>query len=605
MNSIFKTNVLDEIGYIELLDMMPHELGTAEAAVVSAARTSYLSDSKGPEKDKKLLWYLLKHKHTSPMEQVQFKFRINAPLIVWWQLVRHRTQSLNLQCLAGDTEITFNRPSDWKRGKHRVQSTWKGEKFTIKYLYDLWSNSVYKSRIEKMFLRVYDEAVKEFTVSTIKNVFKSGIKPVFKVTTRSGYTVQCSKDHRFLTNDGWKTLEEAVGLKLFNKICTIQNQCYIFVNGVSNAWQSYDWMKEKRVAGLSVSEIAAEGGCSYHTVRKWLKIHDLKFDQSKTQFKKGNKSWNTGLHYDLNLTQEQRERRKEISKNLWVKRGQENHHWWKGGISSDRENIGRWTTQHAKEVHAKNNYTCQYCGEKSSKLHAHHVKPVVNYPELAKDISNLTSVCIKCHRLLHGQNSETANIISVKNKAKQKLFAKLDQIISVDYIGEIETYDIEVNGDNKNFIANGIIVHNSGRYSEFDENQFYVPLSHEWRLQSQGGNKQMSDGFLDVTLGAAYTDQMNEIVYNSYKLYNQMLHDGVAREQARLVLPGFASYYLGITSINAHNLIHFLRLRLAKEAQYEIRAYARAQYEMFKKVMPWTAEYLETNEVSPWIENGT
>lgn len=83
MNSIFKTNVLDDIGYIELLDMMPHELGTADMAVVSAARTSYLSESKGPEKDKKLLWYLLKHKHTSPMEQVQFKFRINAPLIVW------------------------------------------------------------------------------------------------------------------------------------------------------------------------------------------------------------------------------------------------------------------------------------------------------------------------------------------------------------------------------------------------------------------------------------------------------------------------------------------------------------------------------------------
>lgn len=144
----------------------------------------------------------------------------------------------------------------------------------------------------------------------------------------------------------------------------------------------------------------------------------------------------------------------------------------------------------------------------------------------------------------------------------------------------------------------------SGRYSEFEEDQFYIPKVNEWRLQAKNGNKQMSDGYLEEILGIEYTDQMKLIAYNSYKLYQEMISNGVAREQARLVLPGFASYYLGITSINAHNLIHFLRLRLAKEAQYEIRAYARAQYEMFKKVMPWTAEYLETNEGEPWIENG-
>lgn len=112
----------------------------------------------------------------------------------------------------------------------------------------------------------------------------------------------------------------------------------------------------------------------------------------------------------------------------------------------------------------------------------------------------------------------------------------------------------------------------------------------------------MSDGYLDISNGAAYTDEMNEIVYKSYKLYEQMVSDGVAREQARLVLPGFAAYYLGVAAVSAHNLIHFLRLRLAKEAQYEIRAYARAQYNMFKQVMPWTAEFLEQNEVSPWVE---
>ena len=86
-------------GWVELLDFMPHPAtGTSpELAIVNAARVSFLGDSKGADKDAKLLRYLLDHRHTSPFEQVQFKFRIYAPVVAWWQLVRHRTLSLNLQ----------------------------------------------------------------------------------------------------------------------------------------------------------------------------------------------------------------------------------------------------------------------------------------------------------------------------------------------------------------------------------------------------------------------------------------------------------------------------------------------------------------------------
>lgn len=88
-----------QVSYVELLDVMPHPSTNVwpETAVVNAARVSYLGESKGEEADLRLLRYLLKHKHTSPFEHVIFKFRVTAPVVVWWQWVRHRTWSFNFQ----------------------------------------------------------------------------------------------------------------------------------------------------------------------------------------------------------------------------------------------------------------------------------------------------------------------------------------------------------------------------------------------------------------------------------------------------------------------------------------------------------------------------
>jgi thymidylate synthase (FAD) len=53
-------------------------------------------------------------------------------------------------------------------------------------------------------------------------------------------------------------------------------------------------------------------------------------------------------------------------------------------------------------------------------------------------------------------------------------------------------------------------------------------------------------------------------------------------------------YYTWIVKVDAHNLMHWIKLRMAPDAQYEIRAYAKAVYEhFFKPALPWTAEAFE------------
>jgi thymidylate synthase (FAD) len=131
----------------------------------------------------------------------------------------------------------------------------------------------------------------------------------------------------------------------------------------------------------------------------------------------------------------------------------------------------------------------------------------------------------------------------------------------------------------------------SGRYTPFEEDDFYVPPV--WRKQSKS-NKQASEGELEPEQNAFLTEKLISHYEQGFKLYQEALQTGVSKEMARLFLPGFSVYYTWVLKVDAHNLLHFLKLRMASDAQYEIRVYAQAIYEhFFKPALPWTAEAFE------------
>lgn len=81
-NKLYPLN--DETGCIELIAHMGDDL-----TIVNDARVSYGKEKTSlDEKDKKLISYLLEHKHYSPLRGVVFKFLVVAPLFVcrqWWR----------------------------------------------------------------------------------------------------------------------------------------------------------------------------------------------------------------------------------------------------------------------------------------------------------------------------------------------------------------------------------------------------------------------------------------------------------------------------------------------------------------------------------------
>jgi thymidylate synthase (FAD) len=80
-------------GFVRLVDYMGSDL-----SIVRSARVSYDAnwrDGEDEGKDAKLIAYLMKNRHTSPFESVQFTFEVKAPIFVFRQWHRHRTWAYN------------------------------------------------------------------------------------------------------------------------------------------------------------------------------------------------------------------------------------------------------------------------------------------------------------------------------------------------------------------------------------------------------------------------------------------------------------------------------------------------------------------------------
>ncbi len=105
----------------------------------------------------------------------------------------------------------------------------------------------------------------------------------------------------------------------------------------------------------------------------------------------------------------------------------------------------------------------------------------------------------------------------------------------------------------------------------------------EWRLQSTG-NRQGSTGYLEIDTGALLTAAEEAHHEAGWKLYEERLKQGVAKEQARKDL-SLSTYTEAYWKIDLHNLLHFLGLRMDSHAQKEIRTYATVIGEQILK--PW------------------
>ncbi len=130
----------------------------------------------------------------------------------------------------------------------------------------------------------------------------------------------------------------------------------------------------------------------------------------------------------------------------------------------------------------------------------------------------------------------------------------------------------------------------SRRYTSVDM-KFYSP--EEFRTQHKSNRQASNDEMIDPVLDSAYLQIGYENASRAVKmhnnrsvnLYNAMIDAGVCREQARGVLPQnlYTEYY---GTVNLHNLLKFVSLRLHEGAQWEIQKVASACLAIARKHFP-------------------
>ena len=147
----------------------------------------------------------------------------------------------------------------------------------------------------------------------------------------------------------------------------------------------------------------------------------------------------------------------------------------------------------------------------------------------------------------------------------------------------------------------------SGRYSVMTD-EFYMPTFENIQPQSsdnkQGRSGDLSDKSKEGVqwlIKAANEHSYNiyrtllgergsdiDDMYDPYSSEEGLLEDdfpGIARELARTVLP-VSNYTELYWSQNLHNMMHLMKLRMDPHAQYEIRVFAEALYQLIQPIYP-------------------
>lgn len=503
-----------------------------------------LANSKRVRTVEQLLLYLAVNEHTSPFRFSSFHFVTTTEIATHIQFLKHAVamSAESAECLTGDSLITFTYGN-----KNRVK-----KRQSIESLYNLWENgrshqqtkkdSDYgKKLIKKRFIRVLNTKTGEFEKSHIKDIWYKGEQDVYLIKLSNNKSIKCTTNHKIYTNKGFITINE--GLKVGDLVGV--NGISINVEGKPYTFESF----YNNASSYTRKEFASKHRLSYELIKKWGYIFNISFklDENK-DFKKGSIPWNKNVKgYKIDIKNRKHNPLKGMYSNFW-----------RGGVTSDRAKVTTWTAAQAVKVHKKYNYTCQKCGQGSSDLHCHHIIPVCVDISKAYDFNNLITVCKKCHYKIHSnQYSEkqfASEVLSLDYEILNKTFSSYQkkqskkrtsfkvvkkvhfkEVVSIEYVGKEKTYDIEVEGEHNNFIANNIVVHNSARYKELKEDKFYLPedwlefgeLGVKWfnklKQQSEDNNRLYHECLKDLVRAGVPKNRAKESA-RFFKMYNAQLN---------------------------------------------------------------------------------
>ena len=596
---------------VEVISQHPNPQQTIYAAMHQDYAEAFVWDQRNdwPSEEKAgelIIRNLLKggRGHFGPLEHPQIVLNCGFfPHSTMQQIRTHRVGlSFDVQCLAGDTEITF------------VHTSGSLRKYPISELYDLWHNGEKairerkirgrngeppgkyrrdcKNRLRKMRLRVLNEDSGFFETSHLKSVMCSGKQPVYRVTLSDGKTLDCTTNHRLFTSNGWQHMGDAVGLVTGAnyKVLAMTKHCELMCNGVLKPEVLYmhkSWLEAQSNHGLNAKAIASLCKVSPRTIRYWAKRHDVKLPSGRQKGLKiviGNGQYRSKAWLFAQLAKGHNVEQMALS------------------AKCSTETIEQWVYHHALELNRKLSRS-QSLWNKETQGYS------LNLSKEQRDFRREISICKDCHTEIHSQNAEANFLENFKPKTQsfrwlekpkpvgRRLSTHPVEVSKVEFLGLQTTYDLEVEGPWHNFVGNGVVVHNSFRYTG------------SRILDVANGKVDVEDVFYLRPVGA-YTDRQGkkydytEVLrkedldwcIEGARRYKTRIEQGFSEEHARGLIP-FDVRQHWIVSANARSLMHLLDLRWKADAQLEAQKLCEAIWPHFKAWVPAVADWYETNRL--------
>jgi thymidylate synthase (FAD) len=533
---------------VKLISITPE----AEKIIAYCARVSNPSNQENYDTAPRLLKYCAKNGHWSVFEQAFMTLSIETSRGISAQLLRHKSMNFQEFCVSEGTLITCENDSG------------NTKKIPIEKLYSYQGDP----RMEKIWgkgIRVYDETTKIFVKSIIKEIFKTNEKECLEVVLEDGKKLTCTEEHKLYNMDGFVKLKD----------CKVGD--FVAVNGVP-VYQSYEWLKSRKEKcineGVTIDQIAEEAGVSYHTIRSWLKKLKLCFTPQERA--KVIEIWNKGLpkekqpRFGKSVSDESREKMKNSSR-----KGKESNLYKGGKERSERQKIYDWQNKYKNKLLIESNHQCSLCKSKEG-LEVDHIEPVCFRPDLAYEYSNLRIICKQCHSV-----KTREEMVLSKNTIRFK------KIISITPVGKKQTYDIEVNHHSHNYIANGIVTHNSQRYASIDDTNIEIP---QLRRQDTKNRQNSIDDIPDIN--EAFRERIEKHFSESLQLYRDLLEQGVAKECARFVLPLSTKTRLYMSG-TIRSFIHYCQTRCHESTQKEHRDIAIQVRDILLQQLPSLRDILD------------
>lgn len=241
--------------------------------------------------------------------------------------------------------------------------------------------------------------------------------------------------------------------------------------------------------------------------------------------------------------------------------------------------VSTWNEKVKPEVSERQGFRCADCGAENKPLEIHHVIPKHENPDLAFDIDNVVALCKDCHNIRHSkqgwQGVSQCNLMAV-------------EVDSIEYVGEEEVFDISVSSDYHNFLANGITVHNC--FSRNASSSRAIPVKR--MIEQVDGNPVVPpkvymnkagmvgdvEAPLDVT--AVFYNLWLDAASNAVEIAKNMEKLGIHKQHVNRILEPFQFIKVIVTATEWDN---FFALRLAPDAQPEMRELASAIYDEMKR----------------------